>query len=124
ADLLLQDRPIRGLLVGTDAHLSLAGRDPLQRLEALAHLLPRLAPALLLLLRLDRLELLLLPRRQRFPRRKRADGRVQDAAAGHVHEQRDRDRLQAPVGLEGLELVEVEVALPGECAPAAAAPAR
>src|SRR4029434_598250 len=68
AELLLQDRPIRGLLVGTDAHLSLAGRDPLQRLEALAHLLPRLARALLLLLRLDRLELLLLSRRRAVSR--------------------------------------------------------
>src|SRR4030095_4924839 len=56
----------------------------------------------------------------RFPRRKRADGRVQDAAAGHVHEQRDRDRLQAPVGLEGLELVGLAAALPGGCAPAPA----
>src|SRR5258706_7192823 len=118
SEVLLQDRAVGRLLVRTDAHQLLGLRDLLQHREALADLRPRLTATLLPFFRLDPLELLLLPRTERFSGRKRASCRVQDAAAGQMREQPYRDPLQATVGLEGLELVELELALPRQRIPA------
>src|SRR5258706_1461547 len=120
SEVLLQDRAVGRLLVRTDAHQLLGLRDLLQHREALADLRPRLTATLPPFFRLDPLELLLLPRTERFSGRKRASCRVQDAAAGQMREQRHRHRFQAPVGLEGLELVELELALPRQRSPALA----